>query len=75
MANVIIGIHGLGNKPSKRQLRRWWKLAMKEGLKTNNYPSVLPKFKLVYWADVMHEKVQKITEQDENSPCFCVKNI
>jgi len=70
MANVIIGIHGLGNKPSKRQLRRWWKLAMKEGLKTNNYPSVLPKFKLVYWADVMHEKVQKITEQDENSPCF-----
>jgi len=34
MANIIIGIHGLGNKPSRHFLEYWWKLAMEEGLKT-----------------------------------------
>ncbi len=70
MANIIIGIHGLGNKPSKMLLKKWWKLAMKEGLRANNYTSGLPKFELVYWADVMHEKAQTRSEKDENSPRF-----
>ncbi len=70
MANVIIGIHGLGNKPPKKTLERWWKLAMIEGLKANNYNSVLPKFKLVYWADIMYEEAQSISEKDEDSSRF-----
>jgi len=70
MAKVIIGIHGLGNKPSKRLLKRWWKRSMKEGLKTNNYNTALPKFELVYWADVIHGKTKRISEKDESSPRF-----
>ena len=70
MANVIIGIHGLSNKPSRRILKKWWKLAMKEGLSANNFPTRLPKFKLVYWADVMNEEPQMLVEKDADSPRF-----
>lgn len=70
MSNVIIGIHGLGNKPPKKLLEKWWKLAMIEGLKANNYNPVLPKFELVYWADIMYEEAQNILEEDVYSPHF-----
>ena len=70
MANVIIGIHGLGNKPPKKTLEKWWKLAMIEGLQTYNYHSTLPKFELVYWADIMYEELQSVAEKDEGSPLF-----
>ena len=33
MAKVIIGIHGLGNKPPKDILEKWWKLSIEEGFK------------------------------------------
>ncbi len=65
MANVIIGIHGLGNKPDKKQLEHWWKLSMIEGLKTNNYKSTLPKFELVYWADIRYDK--PLSEAEEKT--------
>ena len=70
MANIIIGIHGLGNKPSKKILKRWWKLAMKEGLKTNGYSTKLPKFELVYWADLLHENPQRLFVKDPENPSF-----
>lgn len=55
MANVIIGIHGLGNKPSKQTLEEWWIKSMQEGLIANNFKTTLPKFELVYWADIMYD--------------------
>lgn len=70
MANVIIGIHGLGNKPPKALLEQWWKLAMAEGLKSNNFKSALPKFELVYWADVMHDMPLNKFEKDITSPYY-----
>ena len=70
MANVIIGIHGLGNKPPKQLLEHWWKLAMVEGLKSNNYKTDLTKFEMVYWADIIHEKALSESEDDINSPLF-----
>ena len=70
MANVIIGIHGLSNKPSKRLLKRWWKRAMKEGLETNNYDKYLPEFELVYWADILHSKPLRLNEKDKDSPGY-----
>ncbi|NQU81058.1 MAG: hypothetical protein HQ543_06025 [Bacteroidetes bacterium] len=70
MANVIIGIHGLGNKPPKELLEYWWKLAMIEGLKTNNYNPILPKFELVYWTDILYDKPLNESEKDEDSPYF-----
>lgn len=57
MSKVIIGIHGLSNKPPKDTLAEWWKAAIVEGLEKNTgitNPSI--NFESVYWADVMYEK-------------------
>lgn len=35
MAGVIIGIHGLANKPEKSLLSTWWESALREGLSKN----------------------------------------
>ncbi len=56
MSKVIIGIHGLSNKPPKDTLARWWKEAITEGLEKNtgiSNPSI--HFESVYWADVMYQ--------------------
>jgi len=70
MANVIIGIHGIGNKPKKEILEKWWKQAIIEGLKSNNFKTNLPKFELVYWADILHDKPLNENEKNTNSPDF-----
>ncbi|MDM8158963.1 alpha/beta hydrolase [Labilibaculum sp. K2S] len=70
MANVIIQIHGLGNKPPKNLLERWWERAMIEGLKKNNYKIDLPKHEMVYWADVLYDKPLNQFEKDKRSPYY-----
>ncbi len=70
MANVIIEIHGLGNKPPKNLLERWWERAMIEGLKSNNYKVNLPKHEMVYWADILHDKPLNQYEKDADSPYY-----
>ena len=70
MANVIIGIHGLGNKPPRQLLEHWWRLSMTEGLRSNHLTTVLPKFKMVYWADIVHEKPLNESEKDPDSPYY-----
>lgn len=67
MTKVIIGIHGLGNKPPKQILEFWWKEAIKEGLKRTN-KSIPPfKFEMVYWADILYEKPldEKCTDKED----------
>ena len=56
MAKIIIGIHGLNNKPPKPTLESWWKEALVEGLKKNHQISN-PNFdfELVYWADLIYK--------------------
>ena len=70
MANVIIGIHGLGNKPYKRLLEYWWKSAMIEGLKNNQYKTALPKFEMVYWADILHNHPLSLSGKLKGSPGY-----
>ncbi|MBU8891530.1 MAG: GPI inositol-deacylase [Bacteroidales bacterium] len=70
MAKVIIGIHGLGNKPSKETLQNWWKESMQEGLKNSGQNVELPKFELIYWADILHEKPLDETITDEKHPLY-----
>ncbi|MBI9056360.1 GPI inositol-deacylase [Labilibaculum sp. DW002] len=70
MANVIIEIHGLGNKPPKNLLERWWERAMIEGLKSNNYKANLPKYEMVYWADILHDQPLNQFEKNEDSPYY-----
>lgn len=64
MANVIIGIHGLDNKPSKDLLEKWWKEAMLEGLKKNGFSTSIPEFELVYWADILYD--HPLSESTDN---------
>jgi hypothetical protein len=70
MKKVIIGIHGLGNKPSPRLLKEWWKQSMVEGLVAINKYHTLPVFELVYWADAIYDKPLDADIADENDPYF-----
>ncbi|MCH8807820.1 MAG: alpha/beta hydrolase [Planctomycetes bacterium] len=59
MAKVIIGIHGLANKPKKDTLTGWWRKSIREGLK-HNCAVGNPRFTydMVYWADLLHVNPQ-----------------
>ena len=70
MRKVIIGIHGLKNKPPKDILKKWWKEAIYEGFKLNNYKKKGFKFDLVYWADLSYETPENPDDWDENNPEF-----
>ena len=70
MANVIIGIHGLGNKPPATLLEKWWKMSMKEGLRSIHFKDELTKFEIVYWADIIHKNPLSESETDGESPYF-----
>ena len=63
---VIIGIHGLGNKPPALLLEEWWRLAIQEGLARVNCKREVLNFRLVYWADILHPKPLDIHETDED---------
>ena len=71
MGKVIIGIHGLGNKPKADLLEEWWWKSIDEGLQkyTDNKFST-PKFKLVYWADVLHKNPKDENIPDSDNPLF-----
>ncbi len=70
MANVIIGIHGLGNKPPRQLLEHWWNLSMVEGLENNGHKTTLPRFEMVYWADILHDRPMDEEETNPESPYF-----
>jgi hypothetical protein len=70
MSRVIIGIHGLGNKPPSLLLKRWWMKSIYEGLSAVNADSIYFKFELAYWADILHDKPLNPLESDEESPYF-----
>jgi hypothetical protein len=55
MSKIIIGIHGMGNKPGEDQLSRWWVKAIREGLEGKGHFWFL-KFKMVYWASVLNNE-------------------
>jgi hypothetical protein len=71
MSKVIIGIHGLNNKPAEAVLANWWLKAIKEGL-TRNCPDLAAgdvmsafEFKLAYWASEMYGSPIKEGEELE----------
>ena len=63
---IIIGVHGLGNKPSKPLLEKWWRFSIEEGLTNIGSGSIYIPFEIVYWADVLHPQPlnQEIKETD-----------
>ncbi len=53
-ASMVIGIHGLKNKPEKDLLARWWVMSLQEGLHRNLGLAPPLAFELVYWADIQY---------------------
>ncbi len=66
---IIIGIHGLGNKPPSMLLEDWWRLSITEGLAAINADTDF-NFEMVYWADVLNEKPLDPDETDNDSDYF-----
>lgn len=55
ISNVIIGIHGLSNKPKSDILEDWWRNAILEGLRVNEGIEIADfDFSSVYWVDRMY---------------------
>jgi len=70
LSKIIIGIHGLGNKPPKDLLASWWKEALLEGLRKNNHSVIDFNFELVYWADILHKTPLDPDETNTESPLY-----
>lgn len=70
MARIILGIHGLGNKPDQNTLSKWWQLALKEGLARHGFETDLPAFKMVYWADILYPKSLDKNIEDPANPYY-----
>lgn len=54
MERIIIGIHGLGNKPAAPLLQDWWRRSLSEGFRLIGHPRRWLPFELVYWADILY---------------------
>ena len=70
MKNVIIGIHGLKNKPPKSLLGEWWKTAILEGLDNIGCHNADFLFELVYWADLEYPKPLDPNVTNTKDPLF-----
>lgn len=65
---IIIGIHGLANKPPVDILRRYWLESITEGLQRNcnrRAGSEGIAFDIVYWANILHDQPISTEENDE----------
>ncbi len=54
MAKVIIGIHGLANKPKPAVLKKYWKQSIAEGLQNAKAASSNFNFDMVHWSDYLY---------------------
>ena len=70
MDKIIIGIHGLGNKPPKDLLEEWWCQSISEGLKNIGYAKKDFNFEMIYWADSLHPVPLNPDEKDKNSELY-----
>ena len=54
-SKVIVGIHGLANKPPLEDLEDFWKKSIDEGLEKNQSISrPTYDYEMVYWADLLY---------------------
>ena len=67
---VIIGIHGLDNKPSEKLLCRWWIKSIRDGLHQLGQDDLLFRFEMAYWADLLHPKPLRFRVKKKDSSLF-----
>ena len=67
MRKIILGIHGLGNKPPMTLLKEWWIRSIREGFKKINFIQSRLPFELVYWAFYLHPVALDPNEKNSES--------
>jgi hypothetical protein len=67
---VVIGIHGMGNKPPRNVLKQWWLDSIYEGFTKHGFPHHSFRFELVYWAHRLHPVPYDLTASDKDDPLF-----
>ncbi len=67
---VIIGIHGLNNKPPQDLLEKWWRQSINEGLERIGRPVSGFDFELVYWAKYFYDQPLDPSIGDPKHPLF-----
>ena len=70
MSRVIIGIHGLGNKPPAKVLEIWWKASIREGLKKIEKPIKYFNFKMAYWSHCLYRTPMNSAIRDSKSMLY-----
>ena len=73
MSKIIIGIHGLGNKPPKEVLESWWIQSIREGFRKTGKPRVFFNFELVYWADILYPEPLNMDITDPEDPLYVLE--
>ena len=73
MSKIIIGIHGLGNKPPKEIIESWWIQSIREGFRKAGNPRVFFNFELVYWADLIYPEPLNINITDPEDPLYLLE--
>jgi hypothetical protein len=70
MSKIIIGIHGLGNKPPEKTLDVWWKAALREGLMRVDSSRRFFNFEMAYWASYLHPEPLNPRIKDKKNPLY-----
>jgi predicted alpha/beta hydrolase family esterase len=70
MSKIIIGIHGLGNKPDRNLLEDWWKMSLHDGLILIGRRFDGFRFHMTYWADALHPVPLDPAVKDTKSKLF-----
>jgi hypothetical protein len=70
MSKIVIGVHGLGNKPPQGLLRKWWINAICEGFRKIDQKPSFFKFELLYWAHFIHPTPLNPDIIDHNDPLY-----
>ena len=75
---VIIGLHGLSNKPPEDRLKEWWWKSITDGVHfhreregaptANERQTILPEanFTIIYWASLMYPHAKDIYSSNDN---------
>lgn len=70
MKKIIIGIHGLANKPPALQLSAWWLNSIEEGLARLGVEKQEIQFELVFWADILHPDLLDPEQTQPDGPGY-----
>ena len=70
MAKIIIGIHGMGNKPPRETLKTWWKTPIIESLARIDKPKKKINFELFYWTHYIHPVPLDPEIKDKKNPLY-----